>query len=82
MQSAGPLTLRPRRLFILGLGVRLLGLGLIWAGNGSAATWRKGVVVLGVLLSVGGIAVLRYLLLAGPLARLGKRWQSRSAGSS
>ena len=67
---------RTRRLFTLGLGVRLLGLALIWAGDGSPALWRKGVVVLGVLLSVGGIAVLRYLLLAGPLTRLGARRRS------
>jgi hypothetical protein len=66
-------TPRARRLFALGLGVRLLGLGLIWAGDGSPATWRKGVVVLGVLLSVGGIAVLRYLLLAPLFARWGAR---------
>jgi hypothetical protein len=57
--------------------VRLLGLVLIWAGDGSPATWRKAVVVLGVILSVGGIAVLRYLLLAGPLGRLGARRRAR-----
>ena len=67
-----------RRLFALGLGVRLLGLALIWAGDGSAAWWRKAVVVLGVALSVGGIVVLRYLLLAGPLGRLQKRWRART----
>ncbi len=67
----------PRRLFALGLGVRLLGLLLVWAGDGSAAPWRKAVVVLGVVLSVGGIAVLRYLLLSGPLTRLGAHWRAR-----
>lgn len=66
-----------RRLFALGLSVRLLGVALIWAGDGSAAWWRKAVVVLGVTLSIGGIAVLRYLLLAGPLGRLGARWRPR-----
>jgi len=30
-----------------------------------------------VALSIGGIAVLRYLLLAGPLSRLGARWRAR-----
>jgi hypothetical protein len=68
---------RPRRLFVVGLFVRLVGLGLIWAGDGSAAWWRKALVVLGVALSIGGIAVLRYLLLAGPLSRLGARWRAR-----
>ena len=68
---------RARRLFALGLGVRLTGLALIWAGDGSAALWRKALVVLGVVLSIGGIAVLRYLLLAGPLTRLGSRWRAR-----
>ena len=71
MPTADPPVTRTRRLFALGLGVRLIGVGLIWAGDGSPATWRKGVVVLGVLISVGGIAVLRYLLLAPLFARLG-----------
>ena len=70
-------TSRARRLFALGLGVRSIGLALIWAGDGSAALWRKALVVLGVALSIGGIAVLRYLLLAGPLTRLGARWRAR-----
>lgn len=67
-----------RHLFALGLGVRLIGLGLIWAGDGSAALWRRALVVLGVVLSIGGIAVLRYLLLSGPLTRLGARWRARA----
>ena len=73
MPAAEPPVPRTRRLFAIGLGVRLLGVGLIWAGDGSPATWRKGVVVLGVLLSVGGIAVLRYLLLVPLFARWGVR---------
>jgi hypothetical protein len=73
MTAAEPPVPRTRRLIALGLGVRLLGVGLIWAGDGSPATWRKGVVVLGVLLSVGGIAVLRYLLLAPLFSRWGAR---------
>ncbi|HKP16413.1 MAG TPA: hypothetical protein VJT85_10110 [Gemmatimonadaceae bacterium] len=58
------------RLFALGLGVRLVGVALLWAGDGSSAWWRKALVVVGVVLSVGGIAVLKYLLLAKPLSRL------------
>ena len=73
---------RSRGLFVVGLGVRLLGLGLIWAADGSPAWWRKALVVLGVVLSIGGIAVLRYLLLAGPLSRLGARWRARADARS
>lgn len=53
------------RTFGLGLLVRLCGALLIWLGDGSPSMFRKSVVVLGVILSVGGIAVLRYLLVAG-----------------
>jgi hypothetical protein len=53
------------RRFGLGLAVRLLGLVLIWLGDGSSSVFRKALVVLGVVLSLGGIAVLRYLLLSG-----------------
>ncbi len=52
-------------MFGLGLTVRLLGLALIWVGDGSSSLFRKTLVVLGVILSVGGIAVLRYLLISG-----------------
>ena len=52
------------RTFGVGLGVILLGLALIWLGDGSSSIPRKAVVVLGVILSVGGIAVLRFLLIS------------------
>ena len=71
-----------RRLFVVGLFVRLVGLGLIWAADGSPAWWRKALVVLGVALSIGGIAMLRYLLLAGPLSRLGARWRARTGAAA
>jgi hypothetical protein len=51
-------------MFGVGLAVRLLGLALIWLGDGSPSVFRKAVVVLGVILSIGGIAVLRYLLIS------------------
>ncbi len=51
--------------FGIGLSVRLLGLALVWLGDGSPSLYRKAVVVLGVVLSVGGIAVLRFLLISG-----------------
>ena len=53
------------RRFGLGLAVRLFGLVLIWLGDGSPSVFRKALVVLGVVLSIGGIAVLRYLLISG-----------------
>ena len=62
--------MRNRRLFALGLGVRLGGLALIWAADGSALWWRKALVVAGVVLSIGGITVLRYMLLSKPLSRV------------
>ena len=49
--------------------MRLFGVLLIWAGDGSTAVWRRALVVVGVVLSVGGIAVLRYLLLSDLLTR-------------
>ena len=56
---------RKWRMFGVGLAVRLLGLALIRLGDGSPTIFRKAVVVLGVILSVGGITVLRYLLISG-----------------
>jgi hypothetical protein len=44
-------------------------LALIWMGDGSTSVFRKALVVLGVALSVGGIAMLRYLLLQGQGAK-------------
>jgi hypothetical protein len=58
-------TRRKWRMFGSGLAVRLLGLLLIWVGDGSPGVFRKAMVVLGVVLSIGGIAVLRYLLISG-----------------
>jgi hypothetical protein len=63
---------RPWRVFGIGLAIRLMGLFLIWSGDGSDNISRKAMVVVGVILSVGGITVLRYLLLAEPLSKLGR----------
>ncbi len=62
-----------RKVFCTGLAVRVAGLGLVWLGDGSDSLWRKTLVVVGVVLSVGGIAVLRYLLLAKPLSALRRK---------
>jgi hypothetical protein len=56
---------RRRKLFGMGLAVRLVGVLLIWLGDGHDSLFRKGLVVLGIVLSIGGIGVLRYLLVAG-----------------
>ena len=56
---------RKRRLFGIGLAVRLIGVLLLWLGNGHDSVFRKGLVVLGLILSIGGIGVLRYLLISG-----------------
>jgi hypothetical protein len=61
-----PVEARPRRtlrVFTVGLSVRLAGVGLIWLGDGHDGVFRKGLVVAGVVLSIGGIGVLKYLLL-------------------
>jgi hypothetical protein len=56
--------------FWAGLAVRFAGLGMIWIGDGHNRPFRKGLVIAGVVLSVGGITILRYLLLAPLLSRL------------
>ena len=64
-QEPPPARRRTVKLFLVGLGVRLLGLCLIWLGDGSDSLFHKAVVVTGVVLSVGGIGILKYLLYAG-----------------
>jgi hypothetical protein len=61
------------KLFSIGLGVRLLGVGFIWLGDGHDSPFRKALVVLGVILMVGGITVLRYMLLSPLLSKLTKQ---------
>ena len=56
---------RKWKLFGVGLAVRLVGVLLIWLGDGHDSVFRKGLVVLGLILSIGGIGVLRYLLISG-----------------
>jgi len=49
----------------IGLSVRILGVLLIFLGDGHDSVFRKALAVLGLILSIGGITVLRYLLIAG-----------------
>lgn len=51
--------------FGIGLAVRLIGVLLLWLGDGHDSVFRKALVVLGLILSIGGIGVLRYLLISG-----------------
>jgi len=51
-----------RQWFWIGLGVRLAGVLCIWPGDGSDHILRKALVVVGVILMLGGITVLRWLL--------------------
>lgn len=70
---------RNRKLFAIGLLVRLLGVGLIFLGDGHNSILRKGLVILGVILLIGGTTVLRYLLLSGPLSRLSAHLRKKEA---
>jgi hypothetical protein len=52
-------------IFAFGLSVRLLGVLFIWLGDGHDQWWRKAFVILGVVLTFGGIGVLKFLLVKG-----------------
>jgi len=56
---------RKWKMFGIGLGIRLVGVLLLWLGDGHDSVFHKGLVVLGLILSIGGITVLRYLLFLG-----------------
>jgi len=60
-------------MFFIGLTVCLAGLGLLWLGDGHDSLFRKSLIVLGLLMSIGGIAALRYLLLAPFISRSGSK---------
>ena len=65
LPAGSPGRRRTLKVFAASLGVRLVGAGMIWLGDGSPSLLRKAVVAVGVVLSVGGIAVLKYLLIHG-----------------
>jgi hypothetical protein len=70
--TAAPERRRKLTTFAIGLGVRLGGLGLIALGDGHDNPWAKASVIVGVFLSIAGIAVLRFLLFR-PLLRKFRR---------
>lgn len=47
------------------LTLSAVGPGLIWAGDGHVELYRRGMVVLGLILTIVGIGLLRYLLYSG-----------------
>jgi Na+/melibiose symporter-like transporter len=56
---------RTWRMFGVGLAVRLVGVAFLWLGNGHDSWFRKGLVIVGLVLSIGGIGILRFLLISG-----------------
>jgi len=57
----------------VGIIVRLFGGILILLGDGHTSLWSKALVIVGVIISVTGIGVLRYLLLQPFFNKLGSK---------
>jgi hypothetical protein len=51
--------------FWIGLAVRLIGVLFLWLGDGHDSVFHKALVIIGLILSIGGITVLRHLLFLG-----------------
>jgi hypothetical protein len=60
-EGSHPKRAHPLRVFAMGMVIRLVGLLLIWLGDGHTSLISKVVVVVGVILSIGGIAILKWL---------------------
>ena len=71
MQNADVDTRKKRKLIAIGIGIRLFGVGLIVLGDGHDNLWAKILVVVGVIISVTGISILRYLLLSPLFGKVG-----------
>ena len=61
-----------------GIAVRLFGGGLIFVGDGHTSLWSKALVILGVILSVSGIGILRFLLLSPLFDKMGAKIRASS----
>jgi hypothetical protein len=58
------------RMFATGIIVRLAGVVLIVLGDGHNSLWAKALVVLGVIVTVTGMGILRYLLFSPLLSKV------------
>jgi hypothetical protein len=58
------------KMIATGIIVRLAGVGLIVIGDGHDSLWAKALVVSGVIITVTGMAILRYLLLSPLLSKI------------
>ena len=73
MQNADVDTRKKRKLIAIGIGIRLFGAALVVLGDGHDNIWSKVLVVVGVIISVTGIGILRYLLLSPLLRKVGAK---------
>ncbi len=56
--------------FAIGIGVRLAGLPLILLGDGHDTLWAKALVIAGVIITVAGMSILRFMLFQPLLTKL------------
>ena len=63
---------QPKKLKMIAIGiiVRLAGADLIVLGDGHDSLWAKVLVVCGVIITVAGMGILRYLLLSPLLSKI------------
>ena len=61
------------KLVVVGIAVRLVGLVLIFLGDGHESLLAKAVVIFGVIISITGIGILRYLLFSPFLSKVGSK---------
>lgn len=64
------------KVVVVGIVVRLVGLVLIFLGDGHESLWAKALVIVGVIISVTGIGILRYLLLSPMFRKVGTKIKS------
>ena len=68
---------KKQRVIASGIIVRLFGAGLIFLADGHDSLWSKALVIAGVIISVTGIGILRYLLLRPFFQKAGAKIKAR-----